>query len=424
MDTEESVIERAMLADSSGTSMRTLAITLGLLVQVATIPLVIVGLVTHVRSPMLSAPPTRSRSPTMPPTLASRPLLSGTLLTVEPAELTNLTPDQARASNAAVPFAAKEVVPPPFIYLGSRADRAGAKTCLTAAILYEAGDDEIGEQAVAQVVLNRLRHPAFPKTVCGVVFEGAERTTGCQFTFTCDGSLDRVPGPAAWARAEAVADQALSGFVFKAVGTATHYHTDWVVPYWRSSLTKVAAVHSHIFYRWQGAWGMASAFTGRYQPSEKIDPRIATLGGPEVAIQAATIPVQATIAAASLSIPGVPTPALKGNVVRLKNDVKAQYVLQLDPSAFPGSFAVVGFTICADRPDCLVMGWTEPRALPQALPLSADAMQNMTFMYRKNRIPGQTGSYWNCHQTPRADPTQCLPGTQPQTPPAPVSRSP
>jgi spore germination cell wall hydrolase CwlJ-like protein len=347
------------------------------------------------------------------------------LPTVAPTELTDLTPDQARASNAALPFATEKVMPaPPLIYTGSLTDRVAAQACLAAAVLYEAGNDEVGEQAVAQVVLNRLRHPAFPKTICGVVFEGAERTTGCQFTFTCDGSLDRAPSLTAWAKAQAVAEKALSGFVFKLVGTATHYHTDWVVPYWRSSLTKVAAVHTHIFYRWQGMWGTVAAFSGRYQPFERIDPRIAMLAGREAPIQAVSTFGQTTIAASSLSIPGVSTPALKGNVVRLKDDVQGQYVLQLDPSAFPGSFAVVGFTICADRPDCLVMGWTEPRELPQALPLPPGAMRNMTFMYRKNRISGQTGSYWNCHQTPRADPRQCLPGTQPQTPPAPVNRSP
>ncbi|MGJ3626051.1 cell wall hydrolase [Sphingomonas sp. MMS24-JH45] len=83
-----------------------------------------------------------------------------------------------------------------------------------------------------QVVLNRLRHPAFPKTVCGVVFQGAERSTGCQFTFTCDGALARQPSPLAWDRARKVAAAALAGAVYRPVGYATHYHTDWVVPYW------------------------------------------------------------------------------------------------------------------------------------------------------------------------------------------------
>ena len=45
---------------------------------------------------------------------------------------------------------------------------------------------------------------------------------------------------------------------------ATHYHTDWVFPYWAERLDKVAAVGSHLFYRWTGYWGRRSAFTQRY----------------------------------------------------------------------------------------------------------------------------------------------------------------
>ena len=99
-------------------------------------------------------------------------------------------------------------------------------------MVYEAGDDPAGQRAVAQVVLNRVRHPAFPKTVCGVVFEGQDRTTGCQFTFSCDGALTRwSPSPALWTAARQIATAALTGTVYRPVGYATHYHTDWVVPY-------------------------------------------------------------------------------------------------------------------------------------------------------------------------------------------------
>jgi hypothetical protein len=89
---------------------------------------------------------------------------------------------------------------------GSAEDRARARTCLAQTAWYEAGQDRAGQQAVVQVVLNRVRHPAYPKTICGVVFQGSERRTGCQFTFTCDGSLARVPSAAAWKDALAVAD--------------------------------------------------------------------------------------------------------------------------------------------------------------------------------------------------------------------------
>ena len=94
----------------------------------------------------------------------------------------------------------------------SGVDRTRALECLTAAIYYEAASEpDQGQRAVAQVVLNRVAHPSFPNTVCGVVYQGSERSTGCQFSFTCDGSLMRVPSKFFWERARGVAAQALSG---------------------------------------------------------------------------------------------------------------------------------------------------------------------------------------------------------------------
>ncbi|MFX4781967.1 cell wall hydrolase, partial [Acinetobacter baumannii] len=88
-----------------------------------------------------------------------------------------------------------------------------------------------GQQAVAQVILNRVRHPAFPATVCGVVYQGSEHA-GCQFSFACDGSMARRPEPGLWRRAMAVAASALAGQVYAPVGLATHYHTYAVTPAW------------------------------------------------------------------------------------------------------------------------------------------------------------------------------------------------
>ncbi len=106
----------------------------------------------------------------------------------------------------------------PFAFLGTAADKARAMQCLTDAIYYEASrEPDDGQKAVAQVVLNRVRHPAFPATVCGVVFQGSEHH-GCQFSFACDGSMMRTPEPAAWTRARAAAAAALGGAVFAPVG--------------------------------------------------------------------------------------------------------------------------------------------------------------------------------------------------------------
>jgi len=185
--------------------------------------------------------------------------------------LRDLTPEAARVWNAANPVSTLPNPPArPFrLQAASVLDEARAVDCLTAAVYYEAAwESPDGQRAVAQVVLNRLRHPAYPKSVCGVVFQGAERRTGCQFTFTCDGSLGRRPAPAAWDRARRVAQDALSGRVMRQVGNATHYHADYVAPYWSPGLVKVAVVGAHVFYRWTGAGGLPPAFAGRYQGGE------------------------------------------------------------------------------------------------------------------------------------------------------------
>ena len=140
--------------------------------------------------------------------------------------------------------------------------------CLSQAVYYEArGEGAAGQAAVAQVVLNRVRHPAFPKTVCGVVFQGAHARS-CQFSFACDGSMRRGKEPAAWRRAKAVAARALAGFVMSDVGSATHFHTTGVSPGWRN-LTRVAQVGSHVFYRFGGMSGQARLLKTNFYRSEK-----------------------------------------------------------------------------------------------------------------------------------------------------------
>ena len=191
--------------------------------------------------------------------------------------------------------------------------RARALECLTSAVYYEAGQESTdGQRAVAQVILNRVRHPAFPANVCGVVYEGSTRPTGCQFTFTCDGSLTRGPALGAWQRARSVAEAALAGFVYKPVGTATHYHADYVVPYWAPTLTKNAVIGAHIFYRWAGGWGQPAAFVKAYaghEPSARAL-RTAALAVPHVAPQSA-------VAAAIEDIPGAEAiklaPSMRGD---------------------------------------------------------------------------------------------------------------
>ncbi len=206
-----------------------------------------------------------------------------------------VAPEDAVKINSAIPLAGPAGAARPFP--GGNASgiaQTRALDCLTSAIYYEAGQESTdGQRAVAQVVLNRVRHPAFPSSVCGVVYQGSTRQTGCQFTFTCDGSMARPPMADAWNRARKVAAAALAGSVYPNVGNATHYHAYYVVPYWASSLAKTAVVGAHLFYRWSGGWGLPGAFAQAYSGRES-DPRALRLAAMSVvrlppAIQTPTI---------------------------------------------------------------------------------------------------------------------------------------
>jgi hypothetical protein len=158
-----------------------------------------------------------------------------------------------------------------FFANGTELDKARALQCMTLALYYEAANEPTdGQRAVAQVILNRVAHPTYPNSVCGVVFQGSERRTGCQFSFTCDGSLARKPARATWDRARGVAAAALSGYVYQPIGLATHYHATYVLPYWASSLTNVGTIGLHTFYKWRGAAGRPDAFASRYRGAEPV----------------------------------------------------------------------------------------------------------------------------------------------------------
>jgi spore germination cell wall hydrolase CwlJ-like protein len=230
-------------------------------------------------------------------------------------QVRQISAESAEAINASVPVVGGPNPAATSFGLASASniDRTRSLDCLTAAIYYEAGVEPLdGQRAVAQVVLNRVRHPAYPNTVCGVVFEGAQRRTGCQFSFACDGSLRRTPMPAVWARARSVAAQALSGYVFAPVGLALNYHANYVVPYWASSLVKNATVGHHIFYIWRGMQGRPGAFADRYAGAE---PAIAWRGGfgqptrAETQLAVAADRNAAAIAAAEAAMNGHGSPA-------------------------------------------------------------------------------------------------------------------
>ncbi|MGL5164956.1 MAG: cell wall hydrolase [Afipia sp.] len=134
--------------------------------------------------------------------------------------------------------------------------RAKAEKCLTDAIYFEARGEAVrGQIAVAQVVLNRAFSGYYPTTVCGVVYQNANRHLSCQFTFACDGIRDVVKEPDMWERAKRIAKASLDGRLWlPEVGKSTHYHAYWVRPSWVNEMKKMYKYGVHTFYR-PRAWG-------------------------------------------------------------------------------------------------------------------------------------------------------------------------
>jgi hypothetical protein len=188
--------------------------------------------------------------------------------------LSFLVGDQAFVANAAIPLAGGPNPAAGSFVFSARTplDQMRSIDCLAQAVYYEArSEGEAGERAVAQVVLNRVRHPAWPNSVCGVVYQGPMGAGGgCQFTFTCDGSLGSRPYGPGWTEAQRIAMEALGGRTFAPVGLSTHYHTSAVFPSWAPRLTKTAVIGAHIFYRLPGLAGSQDAFSDAYAGSEPL----------------------------------------------------------------------------------------------------------------------------------------------------------
>lgn len=129
--------------------------------------------------------------------------------------------------------------------------------CLATAIYFEArGESLRGQAAVAQVVLNRVRNPTYPNTICGVVYQNSSWRNRCQFSFACDGIKDRVLSPSHFKTAEEIAMAVTAGKIFiEEVGSSTHYYAQYVSPRWARSMEKMKKIGLHIFYRtYGGGW--------------------------------------------------------------------------------------------------------------------------------------------------------------------------
>lgn len=329
----------------------------------------------------------------------------------EPLLFNKIDPQSARKINAAIPFStAPKPVARPFKLAGDNASREKAVDCLAAAMWYEAGNDDSGERAVAQVVLNRVRHPAFPATVCGVVFQGSDRSTGCQFTFTCDGALRRRPSELAWAETRARARSALSGLVYEPVGLATHYHTDWVHPIWSAKLEKIAQIDTHLFFRWSGRWGQPAAMRQAYAGHEQSILKLAALSlshraelsEEDMMLADATgaVPVASAdgnIALASLAPPAPPPPSLEG-----------VHFINAREEGNGGSLAMQALNVCGDQRFCKVVGWLQSSGRANALPSSSADREAVAFLYVRDRRTGVDRAFWNCSHFERQSISQCL----------------
>ncbi|MFO1035150.1 MAG: cell wall hydrolase [Hyphomicrobiales bacterium] len=123
--------------------------------------------------------------------------------------------------------------------------------CLARAVYFEArSESEMGQMAVAKVIINRTHDPAYPKTICGVVYQGSQNRNSCQFSFACDGQPDDVKSPAAWAQSRRVATMAMTGGLKmgSAMDQATNYHANYVKPRWARQMRRLVKIGNHIFY--------------------------------------------------------------------------------------------------------------------------------------------------------------------------------
>ena len=328
-------------------------------------------------------------------------------------ELLEVTPETAQEINKSRPFITGEIpAAPAFRSRLEGADRDRAIACLATAGLYEAGSRSGDQSAVMQVILNRVRHPAFPNTVCGVVFQGSERSTGCQFSFTCDGSMRRrQPGAAAWRSAQGLAMAMLGDNVDERVGLATHFHTDWVVPYWSASLDKLTEVRTHLFFRWKGYWGTRPAFRRPPATEEPVIPALAGLFPAHQLVDSEAVEEAlaeasedgldiAQDATARSSEPGGTAPA----------SVAPPIIRQLAPTSgmAAGRWAIDALAVCKGQPVCRVVGWSDPSAVPASITRATlvDSPPDLVFVQISRDRTQQ--AYWNCSRWPRASTSRCL----------------
>ncbi|WP_226697227.1 cell wall hydrolase [Qipengyuania flava] len=371
------------------------------------LPFALLALMGGLPAPTASPPP-------ISPVEAAEPMPDLPASPEDTVVLSELTATDARARNAAVEFAAVGPgTPSPFRFSGSAADRLRARDCLALAGMAEAGGGDGDQRAVMQVILNRVRHPAFARTVCGVVFEGAQRPTGCQFSFTCDGSLARRYSDAAWRAARDRAEQMLGGATHAPVGNATHFHADYVYPWWSDQLDKVAQVGPHIFFRWRGFWGSRSALSARYAGGEPDPLRLRETA----LVTAAANPLPGllesgeavrSITRDSVARAAGEPPRAAASPEQPGAGAGVHFVL-VAPSDSPAALVERARSLCSGGGYCRVQGWSEAEQIPAQLPLSEAARRSLRFSFVASNANGGEAVFFDCRLFPSPQSGTCLP---------------
>lgn len=303
---------------------------------------------------------------------------------------------------------------PVFAFAGNVTDREKAVDCLALAAWYEAGNGADDQNSVMQVVLNRLRHPGFPKSVCGVVFQDSTRSTGCQFTFTCDGSMQRrSPSRHAWKLARHRAEAMLAGGQNDAVFQATHYHADYVKPWWSAELERLTKIGAHIFYRWPGKRGALSdkpklvreTVNTRLNPL-MIDPAArsdAVPGNRQAPIPPSAHSPPPDGSSAEAAHEGLRDTGLAGSA----------QLLVVDSSQPSGRWAMAALSKCAGKSDCQVLAYPSSHDVDRNLWREASDRDRPIFLFVRDAMSGMAIALWDCTKVSRPDPGECLPEERP-----------
>lgn len=325
--------------------------------------------------------------------------------------LSELPAGDAMARNAAVEFAAiGPGTATPFRFGGTVADRMRARDCLALAGMAEAGGGDSDQRAVMQVILNRVRHPAFANTVCGVVFEGSQRPTGCQFSFTCDGSLARRYSDAAWRAARERAEEMLDSATHSPVGNSTHFHADYVYPWWSDRLDKVAQVGRHIFFRWRGFWGSANALTARYGGGEPDPMRLRDRAQQIAAANPLPTLLEGGEAVRSITSPTTLRPPVSEEAaVPSPGQGAGVHFVLVSAGDSPPALVERARELCAGQGYCRVQGWSDAGDIPAKLPISDQARRTLRFSFAGSGNGGSEAVFLDCRIFPSPTVGTCLP---------------